>query len=52
MDKQDTYHGIAHRKEKEKAKEKTALGLEVSMGTAMCAVSGATPSDTVHGGPG
>ena len=51
-DKQDIYRGIAHRKEKERAKEKTALGLEVSMGTAMSAVSGATPSDTVHGGPG
>ena len=51
VDKQDIYHGIAHRRERERAKERTALGLEVSMGTAMCAVSGATPKDIAHGGP-
>ena len=52
VDKQDIYHGIAHRREKERAKERTALGLGDSMGIAMCVVSGATPKDTAHGGPG
>ena len=52
VDKQDINHGIAHRREKERAKERTALGLEDSMGIAMCVVNGATPKDTAHGGPG
>ena len=52
VDKQDIYHGIVHRREKERAKERKALGLGDSMGIAMCAVSGATPKDTAHGVPG
>ena len=52
VDKQDIYHGIVHRREKERAKERTALGLGDSMGIAMCVGSGVTPKDTAHGGPG
>ena len=48
--KQDIYPGIAHRREKGKARGKTALGSGDSTDIVMLAANGDTRRNIVHGG--